>query len=533
MVATSLRLSVLVAFLLMPAMCKAAEPKHSVEVRLIDSGPTAARVSVTDSSGAAHAPEGTVTRKGKSGASWFYADRQFEIALPDGSSRLQFSGGIETVPQTVEVTPDKATSVDVRVRPWINMAARGWYSGDSHVHLHTGGPLNVDVADALLAARAEGVNFVNLCVSNNVGDDIRDADLITGKPHARSTTQHLLVFGEEMRSSIYGHMQFFGIKRLVEPQYTGFDNTPGHHDYPANYVMAAEAVRQGGVVTYGHPMFKDKPDPFDQDLAAGNAAARELPIDAILGACQAVDLMCYNSDEDESARLWYRLLNCGLKLSACAGTDALLDRSTDPLGGERVYVKIDGDLTMQSWLDGLKRGRTFVTNGPMPSLTVNDRGPGETVSLGEPGTVSVSVKVESHVPVNQIDVLVNGQVASERRIATGEARADQSAVPDVRVHQFQIRVPVERSSWIALRVRGPQHESLFDGPAWAHTSPVFVIVAEQPITSRDDAAYFVEWIDQLLRVVAVRNRYPSPDDRMRVEELYRKARAEFQKLAGS
>ena len=48
------------------------------------------------------------------------------------------------------------------------------------------------------AARAEGVNYVNLCVSNNVGDDIRDAELITGKPHAASTDRHLLVFGEEM-----------------------------------------------------------------------------------------------------------------------------------------------------------------------------------------------------------------------------------------------------------------------------------------------------------------------------------------------
>ena len=65
---------------------------------------------------------------------------------------------------------------------------------------------------------------------------------------------------------------------------------------------------------------------------------------------QAVDVMSYNSDEEQSAELWYRLLNCGLKLSACVGTDALLDQSTDPLGGSRVYVKVDGPLTMKNWL---------------------------------------------------------------------------------------------------------------------------------------------------------------------------------------
>ena len=95
----------------------------------------------------------------------------------------------------------------------------------------------------------------------------------------------------------------------------------------------------------------------------------------MLGVVHAVDLMSYNSDEPLSAELWYRLLNCGLRLSACVGTDALLDRSTDPLGGDRVYVKAIGPLTMRGWLDGLKAGRTFVTNGPIPTLEVGGKGP--------------------------------------------------------------------------------------------------------------------------------------------------------------
>ena len=116
-------------------------------------------------------------------------------------------------------------------------------------------------------------------------------------------------------------------------------------------------------------------------------AARELPIDAVLGVVQAIDLMSYNSDEENSAELWYRLLNCGLKLSACVGTDALLDRSTEPLGGDRVYVKTNSPLTMENWLNGLKQGRSFVTNGPIPTLKVNTSDVGETCHLNEPGTV--------------------------------------------------------------------------------------------------------------------------------------------------
>src|SRR3954451_4520484 len=205
-----------------------------------------------------------------------------------------------------------------------------------------------------------------------------------------------------MRSTIYGHMQFFGINRLVEPQYTGFDGTPNRHDFPANHVMASEAVRQGGLVTYGHPIFAGEPFPFGKDLAKANGAARELPIDAVLGVVHAIDLMSYNSDEDLSAELWYRLLNCGLKLSACVGTDALLDRSTEPLGGDRVYVKTDGPLTMRSWLDGLKCGRSFVTNGPMPTLEVDGKGPGGACELPAAGKVRISATVESYVPFTQV-----------------------------------------------------------------------------------------------------------------------------------
>ncbi len=297
-----------------------------------------------------------------------------------------------------------------------HLAEQGWYSGDSHIHLHTGGPIKVEIADALLAARAEDLNYSNLCVSNNVGDDIRDAELITGKPHALSDERHLLVFGEEMRSSIYGHMQFFGIKKLVEPQYTGFDNTPLSNDYPPNFDQAEEAVRQGGVVTYGHPIFTNQPDPFAVDPLVHNAAARELPIDAILGKAHAIDLMCYGSDEDLSAQLWYRLLNCGLRLAASVGTDALLDHPTLPLGGERVYVKVDGKFTMESWLDGLKAGRSFVTNGPVLALRVNGQGIGETVRLDAPGKVRVEAEVQSAFPLSALELIVGGNDRAQRTL---------------------------------------------------------------------------------------------------------------------
>jgi hypothetical protein len=498
---------------------------RDAHIKLVrNNAPAAARVAVIGSDGKSCAPAGAAIRKTKRDESYFYADGSFDVTLPPGRARLNICGGIEVIPQALNVDAGSTTELSVQLPRWIDMAARGWYSGDSHVHLHTGGPIEVTPADALVAARAEGINYVNLCASNNVGDDIRDAELITGRPHGASTDRHLLVFGEEMRSTIYGHMQFFGINRLVQPQYTGFDGTPNRNDFPANYAMAADAVRQGGLVTYGHPIFAGQAYPFDKDPAKPSAAARELPIDAVLGMVHAVDLMSYNSDEDRSAQLWYRLLNCGLKLSACVGTDALLDRSTDPLGGDRVCVKVLGPLTMQNWLDGLKSGRSFVTNGPIPALEVNGRGLGQTCELTTAGKVRVTATVESYVPVDRLEIIVNGGVAARGEVAAGDQTAG-------RVKRLEVELPLERSSWVALRVRGADHPSIFDGPAWAHTSPVFVQVAGQKIASREDAKYFVDWIEQLLKVVAARNRYPSPESRQQVESLFRRAQNEFRKMA--
>ena len=503
----------------------AADKSHPVTVTVDADGLKAVRVSIVGKGKSSFAPAGVRQRKTSKGVPYFYAPVQFKLQLPAGQFQLFVAAGTEFVPSSRKISIKGRSSLQVRLGRWSNLAKQGWYAGDSHVHLHTGGPIQVTTRDALLAAQAEGIHYVNLCVSNNVGDDIRDEDLITGKPHEHSTKNHLLVFGEEMRSMIYGHMQFFGIRKFVEPQYTGFKNTPNSFDYPANFVMAANATAQGGVVTYGHPMFKGQPLPFGKDPTANNAAARELPIDAILGVVQAIDIMGYNSDEDLSTELWYKLLNCGLRLSACVGTDALLDQSTDPMGGSRVYVQVNGKLTQKKWLTGLKQGRTFVTNGPTLSLKVEGQGPGSTVKIGQAGQVRIHGSTTSYAPIDRVEIIVNGKVT--RRLPVSKPTKKGS------LHQlkFDGKVRLDKSSWLALRVRGGEHAHLFDGPAFAHTSPVFVRVGNLPIRSRKDATYFVEWINQLIRVVTLRNGYKSEADRKKVVALFRRAQAKFQKMA--
>ena len=503
----------------------AEEPTHRVTVRVLDGEEIPARVSIVGSDGKPYAPPGSILRNPEQSAAYFYTNGKFDVELPPGTAQLELHRGLEYVPATFTVDVGAPTDLRVNISRWSHMAAEGWYSGDSHVHLHTGGKLKVDMNDARQAIVAEDLNYANMCISNVDGDDIRDQELITGKPHELSDPSHLIVFGEEMRSSIYGHMQFFGINKLVEPQYTGFDDTPNYHDYPPNFDMAEKAIQQGAVVTYGHPIINGHADAFSTNPLEHNACARELPIDAMLGTIHAMDLMCYNSEEDLSTELWYRLLNTGLKISACAGTDALLDRETDPLGGSRVYVKVDGKLTMRNWLAGLKAGRTFVTNGPMVALNVNGKEIGGTISLDSPGTVRVNARVQSYLPVDKLEILVNGKV--EFTLPCPK-KADPHTIV---VQSLSMDLAIDKSSWVAVKASGGEHRHVFDGPVFAHTGPVYVSVGDHPISNPDDAAYFVDWIDKVLTVMDRRNRYAQPEDRQRVEKLFRTAQTRYQEKA--
>jgi hypothetical protein len=62
-------------------------------------------------------------------------------------------------------------------------------------------------------------------------------------------------------------------------------------------------------------------------------------------------------------KIYYRILNCGLRLPPSAGSASGV--LPNPVGYNRVYVHLDGNLTFDNWWDCLRAGRCFVSNGPL------------------------------------------------------------------------------------------------------------------------------------------------------------------------
>jgi len=114
-------------------------------------------------------------------------------------------------------------------------------------------------------------------------------------------------------------------------------------------MLCAEARRIGGTTVWCH-----------------NGSGMEAPVAAALGQMDAYNVA--DGLEPEYNR-YYRLLNCGFRLPVSSGTDWWI---TDH---NRVFVQVQGKFTYDTWIAGLRAGRTFVSNGPLLEFRVNGKEP--------------------------------------------------------------------------------------------------------------------------------------------------------------
>ena len=158
--------------------------------------------------------------------------------------------------------------------------------------------------------------------------------------------------------------------------------------------------------------------------------ALELPVDVALGKVDYIEVLGF-SDHRMTASVWYRLLNCGFRLPAGAGSDTMANYASlrGPVGLTRVYTSIPKDVTSTvPWFESLKQGRTFATNGPLLGFTLGGKAVGEDLKLPEgENKVMFTAWLRSFVPVDHLEVVCNGRVVRDLNLngdrQTTDARA--------------------------------------------------------------------------------------------------------------
>jgi hypothetical protein len=499
---------------------------HPVTVRLSDGetgNPVGARVHVKDQQGEYWPPQGhmkniaTGWRKDVGGdvrvdgKTYAYVEAEFVVPVPEGDYEIQVIRGLEYEPAMARfsVRSEQIPDVEVRLKRWSNMRSEGWFSGDTHVHF-------IDPDEGMLEMEGEDLNVVNI-LATKWGELITNVEHFTGGPSPKSKPERILYVNEECRHGWLGHTNLLNLKHLVYPLTWGgpTEGVLGGFDFPPMAHQADKTHEQGGFVTWAHFPF-----PYG-----------ELAVDIALGKVDSIDLLTWgNALEEETderpgiARTWYRFLNCGFKIPATAGTDKMLN--TQVVGCPRVYVKATGDFSYDSWLRGIREGRTFVTTGPMLTFSVDGREAGQTLEATAGQRVSVRANVRSLTPVDHIEIICNGQVVASK--ANSDGKRDVT---------FETEVGVKGSSWIAARAYSEEllpyqvwYVLHMEGiPSLAHTSPVYVSVEGKPCRSSEDAAFFVNWCDRAVNWAKGEARFQKEEQRDEMVSLFEKARAVYAK----
>jgi hypothetical protein len=208
-----------------------------------------------------------------------------------------------------------------------------------------------------------------------------------------------------------------------------------------------------------------------------------------------------DTDPYAELNMWYHSLNAGFRVRASGETDFPCIYG-DRVGIGRSYVKLDGKLTYDDWCEGVRLGRTYVSDGfsHLIDFKVNDVAVGEKGSelrLEKSGTVRAQVKVaarlDEKVPATRPRYVWNIEKAriGETRtvplelLVNGVSVARKEILADGKLQDIDFDTQIDRSSWVALRIF----------PS-AHSNPVFVIVDGKPIRERKSIEWCLKGVDQ-------------------------------------
>jgi hypothetical protein len=427
------------------------------------------------------------------GTDQFYADGTVSIRLEPGRYRISATKGIEyrVARADLNVTAGREHGVILDLVRWVDLPSEGWYGADDHLHI----PRPAPRFDRSIATwmQAEDIHVASLLQMGLARDVHVTPQRRFGEPSVHRAGNTLLVSGQENpRTHMLGHSIVLGAREWIDfpDSYLRYDRFwSAAHDLGAvnGYAHWALAGAEEGLAVWGHRGIVD----FIEVLNLGFARYER----------------------------WYEALNLGIRIGPTAGTDYPCLPSLP--GRERFYTRLDGELDYRTWLEAVRRGRTFVTNGPVIELAIEGAGPGDELRIPAPATVRIAGRVRFDPERDNVtrleliragdlvhvveDPAAPGRIGVETEVAVGEStwfalRAVGEKRGETRLDARDLlrsMLVLDRSSNQALIETVP--EGAVRRPSAAHTAAVWITVeGTTPISSQEKAAQVVRiWLDRL------------------------------------
>ena len=420
---------------------------------------------------------------------YFYIGGEAELGVDPSGKSIRIYHGFEYEPVVMTVPEDGI--VDTAPRRWIDMKSRGWYSGHTHIHTtDVGLPVQYNrFWPTVTRAEDLGVSSILTLQGERTAHSIYADEYPMGPLQSPSTPDHLITYGEEYRNNPFGHLALLGLDYLLLPVSSGSLGEIGGPDYPPNQFILNEAHSQGATTIgahFGNYIMGEGPI-----TASWPSTGFEMPVNVALGKMDLAEIYGNGGQRE----VWYRLLNCGFDLPATAGPDWVIKDSP------RAYVYLgETSFTVDSWLEGLRQGHSFITKGPMLFFTVEGKLPGGQLHFDDrPQSVSVHASALTPDGAQPVEIVVNGEV-----VASGT--------------DLNRSVELDDSAWIAARTKG------------AHSNPVFVTLQGRPRASENDARTFIKITDRLKEWVNTKGLYENEQQMQTVLNVLDEGRNVFENI---
>lgn len=403
-----------------------------------------------------------------------YRETGESVMLPRGTYTVICSHGPESIPETQTIHIDEQpVTIEYQVQRWIDTAKLGYWSGDHHIHaagcLHYENPTQgVHPPDMLRHIMGEDVK-VGCCLTWGPCFDYQK-QFFTGRPDDVSRYPYLLRYDVEVSgfgSHESGHLNLL---KLSEQIPVGGDSKTHWPTLGLNTLKFAK--RQGAVTGTAH-----SGNGLGQVVGrvAGVDGPHNLPCFAIpafngIGAHEfimqvthevdgpngtkvpAIDFIAtMDTTREHEWNIWYHVLNCGIPIVASGETDFPCITG-ERVGLGRVYVNLPSMLDYNEWVEALRRGESYVSDGSAHLLNF---------ARHADGTFSVDVATrKNEFPEVEVELIANGYPVEVQKVrADGEMRSLKFMAPKL-----------EQSSWLAVRIF----------PS-AHTNPIWVKLDDKPV----------------------------------------------------
>ena len=386
----------------------------------------------------------------------FVCTGKVSLTLSPGEYQYEIERGPEyrSISNSITLRDSETVSVTNRLRRIADLAAEGWWSGETHVHRKP--------EEIQLHMQAEDLHFAHVITwwnnrrnTNSLSDPLIRFD--------RNRFYHIMA-GEDERGG--GALLYLN---LPKP----FDITGSKREFPSSVKFLKDAPAAAWV---------DIEKSFWWDVPIWLAHGR---VDSVGIAHNhhhrggMLDNEAWGKARDGerfatkhgnglwTQEIYFQILNCGFRIPPSAGSASGV--LPNPVGYNRAYVHLEGEPTWEKWHAGLRAGRVFVSNGPLLRSRVNGQLPGHVFKSGEALDAKFQFQLDSREPIRSVELIHNGRA---RPLKDGDS------------------VGITESGWFLVRaIADLDHTFRF-----ACTGPWYAEIGDKPLgANKESARFFLDW----------------------------------------